>query len=348
MIVVPPLAINALNLTSTTVAALLAPAAFSLGTTYALGDIRKDSLNVVYQSLTSANLGNTPSVSPLYWQAIGFNEVAWTTGTYAIGDYAVTGNRVYKSIANSNTNNPPLTSPTWWIDVGPTNQYAMFDLLRNTATVAPGPITIFLTPGARIDTLGFVGVVADTVRVQITFSGVNVYDMTQTLSTYTYMGNWYDYFYATFYQKNSALFATLPLSSLMVIQITFARASGNVSVGSVVMGTAYDMGGIQYNPKNSATNYSRITRDDFGTATLNPRRSVPKSTQVSWLAKEKVQGLLNLRDNVLNGAPALYCGLTAIDHSYFDPLLILGVYKQIDVDMSYENIAPVTSEIEEL
>lgn len=349
MIVIPPLAITASILTSTTVAALMAPAAWAIGTTYVFGDIKKDASNIVYQSLQNNNTGNAPSASPLFWERIGYNEVAYSAvATYAIGDYVASGTRVYKGLTASNTGNTPLTSPVNWLDVGPINQWAMFDLLRNTASVAAGTQTFVLTPGLRCDTLGFVGVVADTIRVQVSSLGVTYYDQTKTLSVSSYIGNWYDFFFATFTQKNTSLFTNLTPYTNMIITITIARASGNVKVGSLVLGNANDMGAIQYNPKNTATNYSRIVRNDYGEASLTPRRSVPRSSQVSWLAKEKVQALLNLRDNVLNGAPALYCGLTDVDHSYFDPLLVLGVYKQLDADLSYTNIAQITSEIEEL
>ena len=107
----------------------------------------------IYESLAGSNTGNTPASSPLWWRAIGPTETAYNPATtYALGDtvYSAAAHRCYESLAAGNLGNPlpvlPETETTKWIDVGPTNRWAMFDLSRNTQTVAASPLTVVVAP----------------------------------------------------------------------------------------------------------------------------------------------------------------------------------------------------------
>lgn len=342
MFVVPPLAITASVLTSSTVTDPMAPADYAGGTTYALGDLKNYS-SLVYRSLQSGNVGNQPDLSPLFWALVGPKEVAYVAATtYAAGVYVTYANRVYQSLQAANTGNTPLISPLWWSDVGPTNKWAMFDLLRNTSTVAGTSLVVVLTPGIRIDTMGFVGIIADSLRVQ-----VGTYDQTQTLSQSSYIGNWYQYFFASFTQTDATLFQNIPPYSNNAITITFTKAAGNVECGSVIVGTQVNLGGVQYTASDDALNFSTIDRDAFGNSILISRRSVPKFTPVTWLPAVQIKSVRAVRD-LLNAVPALWVGIGDTTSVFFDSMLILGIYKQFAINLTYTDTAVITFEIEEV
>jgi hypothetical protein len=353
MIVVPPLVITDAMITTDAVAEPNAPANYAGGTTYALGNQVTDTNGLAYQSLQAANIGNTPSVSPLFWQPIGYKEILYNPATtYGLSSiaspvYTYSGHRVYQSIQAANTGNTPISSPLWWTDVGPTNKYGMFDLLRNTATVTASPLTVVLTPGVRIDTVGLVGIVADSVTVSVTSGGVTVYNQTQTLLITSFIGNWYQYCFAAFKQDSAALFQNIPPVTNGIVTITLSRGAGNVSLGSVVMGTAIYLGGSQTSAVDSASNYSTISRDTYGNSQLVQRRSVPQTTQTTWLPSNQVQNVRAARV-LLNAAPALWAGIEANPSDFFESFLILGIYKQFDIEAMATDTAKLTLNLEEV
>jgi hypothetical protein len=337
-------------LTSSTAAdPLTGTAAWSSGTTYANGDLAYGTDGIIYQSILSSNLGNQPSVSPIYWEQVGYLEPAYAGGTtYALNDTVSYLHRIYQSLQASNTGNTPLTSPAWWEDVGAVNRWRCFDVFRNTATVAASPLTIVVTPGKRIDSAALLGLVADSVRIRMTSvaGGGTVYDETIDLRT-RYVDDWYTYFFNEFTFKLSTVVFDLPPYSDGIITIDITRATGKVSCGSLVIGSFADLGKTQYSAESDALNFSTIERDDFGNTTLIARRTVPKTTQQIWTNKGNTNRLVAVR-TTLNAVPAVWSGLDDNDQDYFEALLILGVYKQFTINLAYQDYAVSTIELEEI
>ncbi|RRN62783.1 hypothetical protein [Caulobacter sp. 602-1] len=296
-------------------------------------------------TITPAILTSTTCAEPSAGEAV------WSAGTtYAVGDRVIntTSHRVYESLKASNVGKDPalVANATWWLDVGPTNRWAMFDLLRNTGTSAASPLTVVLTPGKRVDAIGVVGIVADTVAVTVTVSGATVYTASANLLKRPTSG-WYDYFYGAFrYRQEFARF-DLPPYTNAVITITLTRANGSVTCGGVVLGSSVYLGATQHQAESDALNFSKIDRDDFGTATLVPRRSVPRTVQALRCRKTDVDRILQLRDD-LNAVPALWSGLDDQESGYFSALLIVGVYKRFTISMDQPEDALISLELEEV
>jgi hypothetical protein len=90
--------------------------AYNAATTYALNDIIVGDDTQVYISVTSANVGNTPSTSPTKWTLYFGLDVCmefittWGSGfTYMKGDHAVgSDGSVYISLQDTNTNHNPV------------------------------------------------------------------------------------------------------------------------------------------------------------------------------------------------------------------------------------------------
>lgn len=378
----PPISITPAMLTSTTCAEpSVGEVAWSAATAYKGGDrVISTTTHRAYESISSKAAGVTLATgtglvtwashglvanTPITFATTGALPSGLTAGTtyYVLADTANTfkvattsgGSPIafsgsqsgaHTAIVTTNLGHDPATDDSWWVDVGPTNRWAMFDLLRNTGTTTASPLTVSLTPGQRVDSIGVVGMVADTVSVTVSVAGNTVYTASADLLKRPTSG-WYDYFFGAFrYQQEFARF-DLPPYTGAVITITLTRANGNVTCGGVVVGSSVYLGRTLHEAESDALNFSKIDRDDFGTATLVPRRSVPRTVQTLRCKKSDVDRILQLRDD-LNAVPALWSGLDDQDSGYFSALLIVGVYKRFTITMDQPEDALISLELEEV
>lgn len=295
-------------------------------------------------AVTDARLTSSTAAEP----AAG--ETAWVSaGTYALGDRRIrtTTHRVYEALqGHTGRTALPEVDAAYWQDVGPTNKWAMFDLLRNSATVLASPLTVVLTPAARVNSIGLVGLEADTLTISVT-DGVSVVWSRTTTLTLRHTRSWSEYFFGAFLYRSNVVFYNIPQFTGAVITITLTKASGSVKCGGVVIGKAVNMGTLLSEPANDGLNFSKITRDAFGNATLVPRRTVPK-TDLTLLADRNMFNTLDGLRNDLNATPALYSGMDGnVEHDYFDGFLILGVYQQFRLtpDANHIKVALTLEEI---
>lgn len=355
MNVIPPIALTDAMLYSST-AIETAPAAYAGGTTYALNDTVSVAgslgLLTVYKSLQAANTGHAPASSPDWWAAQCEIYAAYSGATtYAVGDTVQdnTTHKVYESLAAGNVGNA-LTDTTKWLYLGFNNRWAMFDLLRNTATVHASEITVVLAPGQRINSVALLGLVADSVTVRMDSgptSGANYYTFTEDLTTRDVF-NWYDYFFVDFTVRTNILLLDLPPYATAYTTITLTRAVGDVECGACVIGSKVYLGEVQHQAESDVINFSSVTREfDGSTATMIQRRNVPKSNQTLLLDKSRVNVVRAARD-LLNATPAVWSGLDDDTDGYFESLLILGFYKRFSINLALPEHAIITLELEEI
>lgn len=351
MNVIPPLAITTAMLTSAG-AYEIAPAAYASGTSYSLNaDVSvagAAGLIAIYRSLQNANIGHTPAISPTWWKVLSTTYQVYSGGTtYAQGDRALdtTTHRVYESLAGSNLGNVQ-SDETKWKDVGPTNPWAMFDVLRNTATVQASALTAVITPGVRIDSLALLGLAATSATISMTSGGVTVYTVTINLNLRIVL-NWYDYFFAAFRTQESIALFDLPPYSNGVVTVALSNTGGNVECGACVMGMKQNIGDVQYEAESDVLNFSTVTRDADGTAEMVQERNVPKTISSIYLDKRFVNQVRALRD-ALNGTPAVWAGIDDDGDDYFEALLILGFYRRFTINLKLPLEAVISLELEEV
>ena len=276
-------------------------------------------------------------------------EAAWNAATnYSLGTVVVrsTTHRKYENLIAGVDAGLPESSPTRWLDVGPTNKYAMFDYDRNSQTTDASPLTVVITPGTRIGAVLLFGVDADEAEVDVSVSAVSQYNRVVDLlarGTTT----WSEYFFGAFRYRPTVALLDLPMLAGAVITITLRRASGNVSCGAVIMGIPVQVGLTQYGAENDLIDYSQITRDAFGNATLVRRKTVPKVTLTVWLDALAVDKVRKLRDD-LTATPAGWCGLSDQDEPYFDSVAVLGIFRRFTVQLAGPRHSLCTIELEGL
>lgn len=271
--------------------------------------------------------------------------------TYAIGAKVVGNHKIYESLQASNTGNalpvPPETLNDWWVEAGVSNRYACFDLARNTQSIGTSPMVVVITPGERVNSIAVMGMEADSLRIQMHNGAALVYDKSFDLRL-RIVRDAYEYAFKPFGLQPSVVQFDLPPFFSSTITLTLTRTSGDVKLGSILAGTYIYLGATEYNATNDALNFSSIDRDIYGTATLVPRRTLPKTNQTCAIDKLYVTDLLDARTR-LNAVPAVWSGLDDQGSSgYFEALLILGIYKQFSINISEFSHAKVTLELEEI
>ena len=275
-------------------------------------------------TITDAILTSSTAAEP------GAGETAWNAATaYTAGDtaYLASNHTRYERLISGTTATSPHLDAVNWSPIGPTNRWAMFDLLRNTGTVLASPLTVVLTPGQRVDTIGLAGLIADEVTISVTSGGSPVFSETYDLRTRNTV-SWYGYFHGPFSFRTAVYQFGLPPYTNAVITVTITRASGNVTCGSLILGTSVYIGEAERGAESDALNFSRIERDEFGNATLVPRRTVPKATLNVIADKTNVNRIRALRDE-LNAVPALWSTLDDQTDDYFEAVFLLGIFKRL-------------------
>ena len=294
-------------------------------------------------TINDANLTSSTCAEP------SAGETAWVSGTtYAGGDSRIrtaTHRQYQRVIAGAGTTAPELDTANW-LDVGPTNKWAMFDLLRNTQTSQASPLTVVITPGMRVNSLALLGLVADSATITVTSGGATVYSRTQNLNNRETL-DWYDYFFGPFSTMPSLVLFDLPPYTNAIVTVTLTRASGPALCGSLVLGTFVYIGDVQYNAESDVLNFSTVDRDAFGNSILVPRRNVPKTNQTLRCDKSRIDKARDLRI-LLNAAPAIWCGLTDSTDGFSGALEILGYYRQFTINMDQPTNALITLQLEEI
>lgn len=300
-------------------------------------------------TITDAILNSSTCAEP------ASGEAAWSSGTtYALEARVIntTTHRTYESLQAGNLNHAVPnyaageTANDWWLDVGPTKRWAMFDLLRNTGTTAASPLTVEIEPGERINSMALLALDADTIQIVEEVGGEEVYSRTIDLNTRV-VTDWYSYFFEPFSTKPSVVVFDLPPYTTGVFTVTITKASGDVTCGALVIGNHVYLGRTQYGAQSDALNFSRVDRDDFGNSVLIQRRSVPKTNQRLLTPKSYVSRILTTR-TALNAVPAVWAAIDDSDHAYYEPLLILGYYRQFTIDVAHPEDVVINLELEEV
>lgn len=296
-------------------------------------------------AMTDAMLisSNVPEPDP------AFNEVVWTSATYTLGQRRIVlaTHRVYEcAIAGASAVSPQL-DPTRWLDVGPTNRWAMFDLDRNTATVAPSPIIVVIAPGVRVNTAALVGLDANTASADMTSGAATVYTRAANLvlrRTLTAT----DYCFGTFAFRPLMALYDLPLFSGARVTFTISRPSGIVKCGGVVLGTSRTLGMLLDGADVSSANFSEVKRDAFGTAVLKAVRRVPTISGSIFVQSANVARVKDL-ELQLDAKPALWnFGGNFINHPYYQITQFLGYYQKFELKLDDYARATLNVTVEEI
>lgn len=272
---------------------------------------------------------------------------AYNAGTtYADGANVIKDHRRYESLQAGNTGNDPATASAWWLDIGPTNQWAMFDQRVNTVTTAAAStLTVRIEPGTIINALALIECACESARVRFyDAGGALVYDQTRSLDQTT-IGDWLEYLTAEYYWITEAVFENLPPISggELRVDLTSAATSPKPTLGNLAFGRVYEIGDALYGARVGITDYSRKSTDAFGVTSLLQRdysRRMSLTVVVQSAMLRRVYQLLAS----LRATPCVWIGADDLDT--FTPLLVYGYYKDWGVVIEYSTHSVCTLDIE--
>jgi hypothetical protein len=268
--------------------------------------------------------------------------------TYALGAIvSYQGNR-YESLQNTNLNKTPDVSPTWWLNLGATNQFAMFDQFVSTSTTATTSLTVVYAPGAVFNSIALINVEAAVINITIRdgISGPIIYENSAGLSGAN-LTSWYDYFFLDpLLKRTQVVFSGLPQYVNAHITIGLTNSEGEeVSVGTVVAGDLATLGKTQYGASAGIVDYSIKETDDFGNTSFL-KRAFSKRLNCQFYLENSQLNRVHSYISSIRATPAVW---VASDNPQFEEALIVyGFFKEFSLDIAYPANSLYSIEIEGL
>ena len=271
---------------------------------------------------------------------------AWAAATaYTLGQKCIRNHRIYERLIAGTTATAPESDTTAWLDVGPTNQRAMFDDVVGTQTSISSPLTVVLKPGS-VSGLGLLELVGRTATVTLKTEtgGATAYSRTIDLDG-TIINSFYDWFYQPFAQKTSVVLTDLPFHfPNSELTISIAATSGNVACGVCKFGEVVGIGSSEYGATSGVSDYSVKTADSFGRYSIT-KRSYSKKMSLKVLTNKSDYERISRALANLRATPAVWI---ATDADGYDPLTVYGFYKDFSIDVAYPTMHYCSLEVEGL
>ena len=266
--------------------------------------------------------------------------------TYALGQRVIvtTGvHKIYESLQAGNLNHP-VTDAAWWLDCGATNRWKMFDTVVGSQTSQAGSLTVTLQPGI-IDSMAFLDVEATTISVTMTdpVEGV-VYTETIDLIAKTYINDGWSYFFEPIILDDACVLLGVPPYSVAQITITISNPTSTAKIGTLICGTKKDLGGTQYDPTISITDYSKKDIDAFGNYTVL-QRAFSKRMGCSLLVNNSSIDNLVRTLAAYRATPICWVG---DDEGNYSSMIIYGFYKSFEITIPGPETSTCSMDIEGL
>ncbi|ART55743.1 hypothetical protein CBP36_05485 [Acidovorax carolinensis] len=199
---------------------------------------------------------------------------AWVSGAnYAQGAECVYQHRAYERLGAGAGVKTPDIDVDYWLDLGPTNDRAMFDNVIGTVSHGDSPLTLVLQPGG-VGGVGFVEVSGREIEVTLTDrpgpGATQVYHRKIDLDG-TPIFSVYDWFFAEYEPLRDVVLTDLPehwRSGELTIKVT--AISGQASIGVCKPCRVLDVGGTRWGARVSILDFGEKTRDKWGNYSYRP------------------------------------------------------------------------------
>lgn len=242
----------------------------------------------------------------------------WSSATsYNKGDRVIYSHYIYEAI-NTNSNKRPdenssLMDAPWKL-VGATNQWAMFDDVLSTQSVAPdGQNTLVVEVDfSYADVVALINLVGETARIEVRDGQEPPY-FTRQIPLVRDTENFHEYFFSPITQLTDV---TLTLSDLAatdipvgmpgsVLKVTITKSGGGAACGHLVIGRAWELGKTKIDATAGTKTYSVRETDEFGNLRIVPRRVVKRVKCVVYVDASKTD-IVAKRLADIDVVPALF------------------------------------------
>lgn len=271
---------------------------------------------------------------------------AWNPVTaYVLNDiaYLASTHRKYQRLVAGTTATSPELDSVNWLDIGPTNDWAMFDSEVSTQTSEASPLTVVVKPGLA-NSLAFFGLEGTELEITVrdALAGAIVYTTTVSLEG-SIVTDWYEYFFEPFDQLSEVVLTDLPPYGDAHITAS-VTGGGTVKCGVLAVGSVYELGDTLAGASSSINDYSRKETDEFGTTTF-VRRAYSKRMTVRIVVPNT---RLNRTQQTLADLRATPCVWVGSNADGYEVLSVFGFYKSFSIDIAYATTSFCSLEIEGL
>ncbi len=247
----------------------------------------------------------------------------YSAGTTYAGSVKVTySGRIYLSLQATNTGHTPgdTASAAWWADQGPSNRTAMYDGLVSTRTTATGTLTLVMTVPTAVNTLSLINLSGvRTVTISATKDAVEVYSRTVDLWDTSLITDWAEYFFSEAELRTELALTDLPLVPGLVIT-TVLTGADTVGVGKFDLGRVLDAGLEEYGLKREGIDYTKVTFDNFGVATIGTQIYVRKFSTQALIENARLD-MITRRLDSLASIPLVIIGA----NGRYDSMIVYGL-----------------------
>lgn len=271
------------------------------------------------------------------------DHAAWNAATaYAEGDRVIltSTHSIYQRLVAGTTAASPDVDPMNWQRVGPTNRWAMFDQKVGTLSSATSSMTVTVAPG-MVRAFGLVDVNASTAVVTMTAGGETVYSRTVDLHDDTNIIDWESYFFGEFLRRKTMILTDLPPYGEGEVTVTLS-GGGAISVGTMVVGSLFDLGISTHGTSLGIIDYSVKQTDAFGATSVVERAWAKRMTVPVVLDTFKVDEV-HRRLASIRAVPVIWIGGDQLDQS-----VIYGFFKDWSIDVAYAAISYCSLTVEGL
>lgn len=284
-------------------------------------------------ALTTAMRTSTTAVETVPHYAAGT--------TYAVGEKCrndVT-HKVYESVRASNTGHDPTidanrTGATpWWQEIGPTNDWAMFDNDVSTQTVGTSPMTVVVAPGF-FSSAQFFGLDADLIAVTVRDKpgGMVIASVNHELEG-SAPADYDEYFWDPFEPELTYALGGIDQYNKAEISVTLTRSGGGtVKCGAMVVGDELVLGQTLSQAKVKPRTFSYVSTDKFGITSITRRKATTDLDVTALLDVSEANSVLTAIQSLLD----VPCAWKASDSAHYAGLRCFGLGS---ADITYD-VAP--------
>lgn len=262
---------------------------------------------------------------------------------YEVGDRVIRGVHCWECLAD-NTNKDPAVSnedPPIWLDLGLTNRWRAFDGKLGTRTENPDLISVSLALNTGIDSIGFFGVDAASVRVRVVdpFRGV-IFEQTEVPVMTEAISNWHEYFFSEIEVREDFVMLDIPRAPSGALEIVLRKSGGIARVNSIIVGRAAELGVAVYGTSVSIIDFSRKTRDEFGNTRI-VKRDFSKRAEFDLKIETRRVGFVQRTLAKWRAQPLVWIGDPSLEST-----ILLGYYQNFDISISGPSVSDGTITVE--
>jgi hypothetical protein len=175
---------------------------------------------------------------------------------------------VFESQVDGNLGKNPVSDDgTNWLKIGAPDRYKPFDKKPRIYLTNPEEITYEITPVTNVTGIGFQGLDALSITVEVWDNGdpaTKTYSEIRDLVDTTKVVDYYSFFTWIPEYDTEAIFANVPGYPGHRIDITISAPSGTAQVGVIALGEDYSVGIPLSGTRMRSLNASKKDRDEFG------------------------------------------------------------------------------------